>query len=209
MEWVGNLYAETKNAWEKSGKNERGFAIFYSPVKEDAKIAIIGYNPGGGSESFDIKNAKEPEEHEYLSADYPMAKKMKKIFAEAGLDLNDTIKFNLIFFRSRTAIEFNNKELIHFSEQRVLKILNQLKPKLIITEGFATFERLIQLKRGITEGQIEYNGKALMLKGSMERSVRLLGLRHPTGKFVHLSDDELIEAGKIIKKIVKDEGLLN
>lgn len=200
MEWVENLYAETKEKWEKTGKDERGFAIFYSPLKKDAKIAIIGYNPGGGSESFAIEDVRMPSEHEYHTAKYPLAKKVCKIFSEAGLDIRETVKFNLIFFRSKKANEMNNRELIHFSEQKVMQILNQLRPKLIITEGFATFERLLQLKNGKKIYEEDLKGKCILLVGELESHTTILGMKHPTG--ARLSNEILSELGKKIKLFI-------
>lgn len=201
MQWVDNLYSDVKQEWEKTGKDKNGFAIFYSPVNENAKIAIVGYNPGGGSDSFEIENIKEPKEHEYLIADYPMARKMKKIFEEAGLSLNDTNKFNLIFFRSRTVAALTNQELMNFSEQKVIQILNQLNPKLIITEGFVTFERLLQLKNGKKIYEETYGDKRILLIGEIEGNVTVLGLRHPTG--ARLSNEVLVKLGEKIKSFAK------
>ena len=91
MEWVNNLYTETKRIWKENGENKNGYAIFYSPPVFNPDIMIVGYNPGGGENSFDESKASiVPKEHDYFpqkeSDDYPMAKKMRKIFEKCRDD---------------------------------------------------------------------------------------------------------------------------
>lgn len=60
MEWVEQLYQETKQKWEAAGKPKAGYALFYSPVRENVKMALIGYNPGGDEHSFNAEAVKPP-----------------------------------------------------------------------------------------------------------------------------------------------------
>jgi hypothetical protein len=199
MGWIEQLYHDTKQKWEETGKSKSGYAIFYSPVKENVKIALIGYNPGGDERSFDPDNIKVPTQHEYTYEKYRLAEKVRKIFSSAGLNIIDTVKFNLIFFRSRKVNELTDKELIQFSEDKVIHILDQLKPQYIITEGFSTFERILTLKRGRTNG-FEKDGKdqRLLLIGETEDNIKVLGMRHPSG--ARLSNEALEAMGVYLKK---------
>src|ERR1035437_9069020 len=165
MDWITNLYNETRKVWKSGGKDPKGYAIFYSPVKIKPTIALIGYNPGGDEKSFDEENVSVPREHEYFTDNYKLAKNVKKIFetADSIHELEQSVKFNLIFFRSKLAKDINNKQMIDFCENNVLYILNEIKPKYIITEGFNTFEKLKKLLKGTEQQVIKFNNKAIMV----------------------------------------------
>ena len=74
MNWIEKIYKETDQRWKDAGSDPKGYAIFYSPVLQNARIVIIGYNPGGGREDFTKENV--PEIHEYTHEKYPMAQKI-------------------------------------------------------------------------------------------------------------------------------------
>lgn len=204
MEWVTTLYNQTKELWEQKGKDPKGFAIFYSPIILNPTVALIGYNPGGDETSFEETNITVPPENEYLTADYPMAKKVRKIF-EAGdivWALKDSIKFNLIFFRSKNGKDINDKEIIQFCEQKVLEILREIKPKYIISEGFKTYERLKKLLSADEERIIRQGEKAILCIAKIKDNNPLLGIIHPTGAY-GVSDRILTDIGLELKNIIK------
>jgi len=161
-----------------------GYAIFYSRPKINPTIALIGYNPGGNEKDFDEQNCTNlPTENEYLIPTYPLARKVNKIFTEGDLmwALEDCVKFNLIFFRSKEATDINNKQMIEFCEQKVVEILDKIKPKYIIAEGFITFERLKELlkaKEGIDREDI--NNRDIII-GKTNNNIPLIGITHPSG----------------------------
>ena len=203
MGWVTILYNETKELWEENGKDPRGFAIFYSPVILNPTVALIGYNPGGDETSFDETNITVPQENEYLTADYPLAKKVRKIFEDGDImwALKDSVKFNLIFFRSKNEKDINDKEVIQFCEQKVLEILKEIKPKYIITEGFKTYDRLKKLLSA-NEESIEREGeKAILCIAKTKDNIPLLGMIHPTGAY-GISDEILTHIGHELKNII-------
>jgi hypothetical protein len=39
MNWTELLYNESKQLWINSGKNPKGYAIFYSPVRKNPKLS--------------------------------------------------------------------------------------------------------------------------------------------------------------------------
>lgn len=204
MEWVENLYKETKQVWQEAGRDKRGYAIFYSPVRVNPFIALIGINPGGDENSFDENNVVVPDKHEYFTDSYALAEKMKKMFTAAGMlkELEESVKFNLLFFRSKEAHEIKAKNLIEYSKRKVLEILDHLKPKVIITEGFLVFDKL-----KITKEQEEFtlcdeDHKALIFVAKAKCDIPLIGLRHPSSGQSHLSDKDLVTMGKHLKKII-------
>lgn len=168
--WINQLYEDTERLWEKY-KDPNGYAIFYSPVFVNPKIMIIGYNPGGDERSFLANNhCAPPDKHEYLKKEYPLAKRMDKIFQYAGLtnELGRTVKLNLNFFRSKKAADMADKhELRDFSEQHVLKIIERLDPGMIITEGLATFDRLMILCSGQIGHPVKFNDRTIARPGTI------------------------------------------
>lgn len=206
MHWADALYEETKQKWKAAGSPQSKYAIFYSPVIENAKIALIGYNPGGDGASIAVDDIKVPEAHEYITKDYRIATNVRRIFKAADLALADTVKFNLIFFRTKAAKDLRNikkyKELIQFSEQKVLEILTRIHPAIIITEGFATFDRLLRLKGGTQTEIVRYNDRAILLVGKTADNIKMFGMLHPTGAF-GISNNLLNETGRQLKQRIR------
>ncbi len=204
MNWIQNLYEETKQKWMEFGKNPSGYAIFYTPVNEKPTIALIGYNPGGDSSSFDENSISVPLQHEYFLEDYKLAKNVKKIFAAADSMqiLEASVKFNLIFFRSKKAEDFNNSELIQYCKDKVVEILFQIKPKLIITEGFKTYAELSKLVGIQNEKIVRYHDKAIMIIGRTENGTLTAGMIHPSGAR-GVSDAMLCRIGEELKCVIE------
>jgi len=145
---------------------------------------IIGYNPGGDERSFLADNhSKPPDEHEYLKKEYRLAKQMDRIFQYAGLanELGRTVKFNLNFFRSKKAADIaGEQELRDFSEQQVLRIIERLRPGMIITEGLKTFDRLMILCSGQIAKTVKIDERTIVRLGTIDK-IQAVGLLHPSG----------------------------
>lgn len=205
-EWVTELYNETKQEWKKYGEDPKGFAIFYSPVKIKPTIALIGINPGGNEKDFKEQDCNiQPTENEYLTANYPMAEKIKKIFNDGNLwwALEDSVKFNLYFFRSKKIKDINNnKEMKKFCEDKVLKILDKIKPKYIVAEAFETYNRLKELLEAKEEREVKEGGRAILCIAKTNGNIPLLGMIHPTGGY-GISDDILAKIGLELEKIIE------
>jgi len=207
MQWVQDLYKQTKEVWEENGRDPKGYAIFYSPVKINPLIALIGINPGGTESSFNENDLKVPEQHEYFVDDYSMARKMKKIF-EAGdmlKELKESVKFNLIFFRSKEIKDLTNKTLISYSKKKATEIVRQLSPKVIITEGFMVFDQLKVSREQEEFTLYSENRKPLMYVSKAMNEIPLIGLKHPSSKYNPLTDADLVTMGKHLNKLIKYE----
>ena len=202
MNWIEKIYKETDQRWKDAGSDPKGYAIFYSPVLQNARIVIIGYNPGGGSDDF--SEATVPEMHEYVLETYPLAQKMRKIFHAAGIKIEETVKFNLIFFRSQKANDIQNRDLIQFSEEKVLDILENLQPKIIITEGFKTFDRLLKLigAQKLETIRSKAKDRAILVIAETKDKLKVLGMIHPTGGRGIL-EEEFLELGQHLKNHVQ------
>jgi hypothetical protein len=206
MNWIDNLYKETRQVWENHGKDKRGYAIFYSPVKVSPFIALIGINPGGDEKSFDENEVDVPQKHQYLTDNYPLAVKMKTIFAAAGMlkDLEESVKFNLLFFRSKEAHEIVNKQLIEYSIRKALEIIDHLKPKIIITEGFTVFDKLKVTKMLNEFALYDEDMKPLIVVAKAKGDTPLIGLKHPSSGYTHLTGKELTAMGKHLHNIIHE-----
>lgn len=204
MEWVTILYNETKELWKQKGKDPKGFAIFYSPVILNPTIALLGYNPGGDEKSFSETNISVPTKNEYLTADYPLAKKVRKIFEEGDLmwALRDCVKFNLVFFRSKKEKDINDNEIIQFCEQKVLNILKEINAKYIITEGLGTYNRLKKISSGKEERIIKEGKRSILKLAKTKTDVPLLGMIHPSGAY-GVSNEILTHIGMELKSIIE------
>lgn len=213
-EWVTKLCNETKQVWEQNGRYPKGgYAIFYSLPKINPTIALIGYNPGGNEEDFDEQNCTTPPtENEYLNPNtkYPMAEKVRKIFDAGDLKwaLEDCVKFNLYFFRSKKASDINNKEMKEFCEEKVSKILDKIKPKYIIGEGFVTYVRLKKLLDGKEDEVIKEDktNRNIIKMCKTDNNIPLMGITHPSStrrKGIGSINRMLTNIGLELKQIIK------
>lgn len=186
--WVESINLEIRQKWENTlNKSSNGFAVFYSPVNERNKgILIIGWNPGGGEMDFNPEEAMSIRiTHEYATHDYPLALKMREhVFKAAGIPIEQTVKLNLIFFRTPNSSVPIDKELIQFSHEKVIEIIEVLKPKLIITEGFKTQQVLTRLFGGTIYCNEACKDYDIIRTGRIDtftQPIYTIGLKHPSG----------------------------
>lgn len=208
IQWVNSICEQTKKIWEETGRDKRGYAIFYSPVKYHPRFMIIGYNPGGGDKDF-LPDKCVQSEHDYKKSTYPLARNMRKIFEGTDLldDLFESVKFNLIFFRSKNKKDLNyNDELIKFSLLKTTEIIKILNPEIIIAEGFGTFEEIINLYPNQCKEIHDsfYDKKRIMRRAKIsinESKILVLGLIHPSSGW-GLTDEIFNKLGRLIRQEV-------
>lgn len=203
--WAVDLLKQVDSKWAKYPQLKHGYSVFYSPVKLNPDLMIIGVNPGGSNEDFNREKALlVPTEHEYITENYPIAKKTKGLFESIGKikTLDNSIKLNLNFFRSKDMAEWKEtdsqirKELESFCRDKVMEIINTLKPRIIIAEGVG--ETYPKLKELLSNPQDEKE-----VKGINDRNIymscdsdqcKLIGIIHVSG--ARVSNDELNLIGK-------------
>lgn len=138
-----------------------GFKVWYSPVKMNPKVLIIGINPGVGEFRDDKKiSINESSVFEYIqdNSEYRLANEIKKVFNEAGLKQIlevDTMKTNFyhIITKKQYEIKFglNKIEKGHFdkydtfSSEIIKELIGILKPTYIFCEGKASYDKVIRL----------------------------------------------------------------
>ncbi|BAI80362.1 hypothetical protein DEFDS_0886 [Deferribacter desulfuricans SSM1] len=226
--WALNLLEEVKNVWEIASSKDKnniveknGFAVFYSKVRKNPELMIIGYNPGGGDKDFNIEDVFNLEkEHEYIkysgknnkNEKYKTAVVMYNLFEEIGkLELLEkSVKLNLIFFRSKSKKEWLSldKELRISLEQfcfgKVKEIVDYINPKIILLEGLETFDlfisEILNKRYGVTKVKITsvyaYSDKSCrrLFAKTEFNGKKLLGIIHPSyfdGRVIKYLEKEL------------------
>lgn len=205
--WAENL---TKDVFtEYKGKYSfwpHGFKVFYSPVKTSPKLMIISYQPGGTKERFDLEDHgsykrndfKLPALNAYVETDYPMAKKVKRLFAfEGGLELlSGSVVFPLIFFRAPSVAAWKRvarkerKDMEDFSLSKVKEIIETIKPKTILIFGIETYDKL---KKSIfcpilTEEVVQYRKNERVMVKARCAGYEIIATIHPSGARISRED---------------------
>lgn len=200
-EWAEQTQKEVYQYWKSNHEDwVNGFQVFYGPVKEDAEILILGFQPGGSESSFenDYQRFEDgdfsiPDNHHYLNPNFPLAREMKKILGNSDDVIQNSVKSNVNFFRAPGQDEWSNlpdqrrQEMENFCKDHVLELEEKINPKLIIAEGMATWDRIQELFE-IADGDCSYRGKERLICVSEENNRAHLGLMHPSGARIRDKD---------------------
>jgi hypothetical protein len=191
--WGNSLIERVKKDKTQLSEKPLEFSIFYSPLKMNPKLMIIGDNPGGqmGEPGLDAI----PKEHEYIQQDYKIAKMMRdKIMKGEILHniLKESVKTNRIFFRTPKldALDLlvNKNEIIEYCRNILNEIIRTIQPQNILAESFGTFRSLIT--NGETTILMKPNStKPLLLLGQLD-GIRVFGINHPSRASYHKINDE-------------------
>lgn len=152
--WGENRREEMFNLWKDHWPNHKpGFEMFTSPLRENADVVIMGYNPGGGTEGeyhdhmkpF-IKNNPDfslPEVGHYESGrTYPIANRLRNCVFHGKTHLfENCIETNRRFLRSTRKKNYKSlmdevsveiqKEYDQFCDETIVQLLNRADPEVI------------------------------------------------------------------------------
>ncbi|MEX2192933.1 MAG: hypothetical protein WD717_06095 [Nitrosarchaeum sp.] len=208
-QWAESLTKKVFDEWKnKFSFWNDGFKVFYSPVRLNPKVMIISYNPGGNRSSFEsedynrflIDDFSSPKANLYIIKNYLMANKMKDFFQDSVDELEQSVVFPVIFFRSKNKRYWrqffpNEKRILaeQFCFEIVKEIITTIKPKKLLIIGFETLDILQKHVTGKLES-IEI--KSVNYGKNNERLYQLLKLkdipvfviRHPTGSRIRKQD---------------------
>jgi hypothetical protein len=148
----------------------KGWRVFYSPLKFQPEILFIGINPGAGMEGIDLDYfeddlpieflAYESENGNLIESTYNLASQTKALFAMAGKlsALENSVKTNYFYLTTSREkdlyiiTEFlgrniNSKEnlgnlLFDNSFKWTMQLIELIKPKLIICEGNQAYKNV-------------------------------------------------------------------
>lgn len=201
MEWLQKIYDEANKEAERI---QSGMAIMYSYPYSEPDLMVIGDNPGGSTGDHSPTWPKEGS-HEYFLYNYPLAVKMRKIFAGDKLTdlLRKSVKFNRNFFQSPDleALKKYNLNTFEWCRPRVRQIIEQLKPKRIFAESFGTLDFLWH-EFGYKSRQdlVKHNGRTIMIRQDSP-PYYIIGVSHPTGGRPPLSDEAMNKCNEILLKL--------
>lgn len=138
----------------------KGWRIMYSPLIINPTIMFIGINPGAGWEGIDLDHHNKTH-LEYLDWNYKLAKDTKDVFSSINsLNLLEkSVKTNFFYMITRKEkplykvtnfLGRGNEELLgekFFQNARnwTLKLIEIIKPKIIICEGVQSYGNVTDL----------------------------------------------------------------
>lgn len=189
-------YAAFREALPPALQDDRFFKIFYSDIVP-SDVLVIGLNPGGDPgrpETIDAASLFfERGEHDYVDCDYKLARKMRELFERAGLATSaDAIrripKINVVFHRSPGASAnagWTWPEAVRASQSLVGKILEYVRPTMVIFEGVDAYKKLLTQQGWSVRHErdaIPKHVKVAVVAGpSWTDTIAVIVLAHPTG----------------------------
>lgn len=182
--WGKSIIEKVKSDRLNFSKDPMEFSIFYSPLKTEPSLMIIGDNPGGQVGEPGLYEI--PEIHEYIDAKqtYPIAVAMrKKILKGDKLSnvLANSVKLNRIFFRTPDLKTFANlnkgREIQEYCKDVLDEIIETIKPRKILAESFGTFKALSASWTSILDKPT--NNKSILLLGQY-KGIEVFGINHPS-----------------------------
>jgi len=143
----------------KVDKYYKGIQVFFSPLIYKPKVMFIGINPGAGfynENNRPVKRYSPLENNEYYHYDYRLAQQTQKLFEMSGLgkeELKSTVKTNCFFFATKNQKELfqmlshlKSKKVYNKSAEWTDRLVDLVKPEIIICEGKSAFERFLEKK---------------------------------------------------------------
>ena len=135
-----------------------GCQIYYTPLKDEpSNLMFVGINPGSGGfkERRDIKTLPLLKS-EYETEEYNLQKEWKYVFGEKNINnlnlLYDSFKTNCCFFATenetnlrklKSILKYKYRiDLLQKEKEWIPLLINHVYPKVIICEGFGSFNAL-------------------------------------------------------------------
>ena len=194
--YCSDLYNRTRTLWRSlEGQYptwECRFSILYGPPILRPDLLILGSNPGFDPDDlYPEEILTWPKDNEYTTQDWPLARRLRSIFASADLDylLERSLGTNLIFFKSKclgrhkeTGLGWADnpleirRQLETYCAQEVGNLVEALEPKAVLVLGLAVFDK-------VTDEVVPVLGakdRRVAAIGWMN-GTKTFGMIHPTG----------------------------
>jgi len=136
----------------------KGCQILFSPLIKKPKYLLIGFNPGGGYYKWHgkIVEAFGPMQGlEYYLNKHSLGEQTKSLFSMAGKEQdlkNSAVKINFYPWATNNVAEFNelmkllpkdlSSKLFHLARVWTKNLIENIKPKTIVCEGFKAFDEV-------------------------------------------------------------------
>lgn len=189
-----DINKKTKDFYESIKSNENlGYEVLYGPPYFRPPILFIGYQPGGDEDPYPNTNIRKdwPDECEYATAPYTLAKKMRIIFSKDVL--LQCVGINAIFLRAKNAREYKQHiapalemKIRKFCIPHVNSIIETLQPQKIVVIGIETGKLLGTFEPDLRRLRLPNHN--LTMTGSIG-SYKALCVSHLSGS--RLSNEEL------------------
>ena len=176
-------------AAEATGNN-LGWRLFYSSpaVDERPRLAIIGLNPGGGSDEPWRSVIRQPEGQSayvnefwagYPAGEAPLQKQVQALCRWLGVEPADVLAGNLIPFRSPRFSELQGRaEALRFGEKLWKEILAAAHPELIVTLGIPAYDGVARALGAKTTNTMPIGWGTQTARIGDHVGGRLIGLPH-------------------------------
>ncbi|MBX2956287.1 MAG: hypothetical protein KF846_09030 [Cyclobacteriaceae bacterium] len=192
-EWGNALIEKVKKERIQLRQKPLEFSIFYSPLRQNPRLMIIGDNPGGQMDEPGLYEI--PKIHEYIdpAQDYKIARMIREKILKGEIlhkVLIDSVKTNRIFFRTpdlNTLESMENKnKIIDYCKNILVDIIKTIQPRNILAESFGTFRSLSNIEETILTKP--NSTKPLLLRGQFE-GIQVFGINHPSRASYHRIGD--------------------
>jgi len=187
----------------------------YGPPIFRPDLLIVGRNPGFNADDlYDDEIRTWPLKNEYTNRHWPLAKKIRSIFSDAGLEtlLDSSLGTNQLFFKSKvigrhqTGLGWGDnpinvrKKLEAYCARELASLVQFLEPRTILTLGLSVFDDLADDdRRDVVSGK-----ERRLASIGAGFGGRMVGIIHPTGAQVSNVDWDQV-ARELSVVLGKDE----
>ncbi|RNJ61507.1 MAG: hypothetical protein EDM03_15505 [Porphyrobacter sp. IPPAS B-1204] len=195
---VRRLYGRVNELWLEHRDDlfggACGFSVLSGAPIERPPVLIIGANPGFGADDNQPCVERTWPARSYIQdAQWPLARKVRAIFAEAGRssDLDRAVQTNFLFFKSSTIKRADDSrypweavasgvrtKLERWCAREVEELVNVLEPEIVLVLGIAPFDVHAQDARTVL---MDRSGRRRLLVAGRIAGRPAIGILHPTG----------------------------
>ena len=197
------LYSRTRKLWRSlEGQYPTWkcrFSILYGPPTFRPDLLIVGRNPGFNADDLCGEEILTwPRENEYTNKHWPLARKVRSIFADSDLEslLEHSLGTNQLFFKSKIIGRHENglgwadnsldmrRRLEAYCFRELQGLIHNLEPRAILTLGLSVFDDIAEDRLRDVRGA---KGRRVAAIGGV-CGTKVIGIIHPTGAQVSKED---------------------
>ncbi|HXQ93126.1 MAG TPA: hypothetical protein VN739_08980 [Nitrososphaerales archaeon] len=208
--WAQKITMEIYDYWRAEFPELRdGIKTFFTPVRRFPPLMILSLNPGGSEVDYESSGDKErferresfiPVSNEYVSSNYPMARKIRRFFHNHIQMLSESVAIPVIFFRSKDYSYLRSQlsvprinQLEGFCLDKTKEILDYLVPNRFLMIGFDTLTKLKD-RFGDFSNEVDLPGRETRIGISTTwRGTSVFAIRHLTGSRISNADLEVAQ----------------
>jgi hypothetical protein len=203
---LAKLYSELEPEMEGRAIGAR---ILISPPYVGADVMFIAYQPGDSSGFPQERgcDSRWPDENEYATRDWPLAKAVRRLVAPDVLQAR-TVVTNVNFFRAKKKEVWDKvpdapkNKAEAFSLQQVRCLIMLLQPRAIVAIGFDAFKALVPTNGKTVEWRQGKSARSrLVCKGQIDGRP-VVGVPHLSGCMPGISRGEREVIARYLKELL-------